>query len=155
MSILVDCPYCKTRVLPLADRRCPACLKSVDATAEQIERDRAEEAAYRAAAEQVHLGANPVRVQAQLARQGLDARQAATFVNDLEQTKLRARRDIAQKKMVVGALWFFSGIMATFVSYQSAWFLGGGVFIISWGTIIFGAVQFFRGLSELPQQQQY
>jgi hypothetical protein len=34
MSVLVNCPHCSTRVLPLAGRICPACRKNVDSPPE-------------------------------------------------------------------------------------------------------------------------
>jgi hypothetical protein len=43
--------------------------------------------------------------------------------------------------MLDGALWCGGGILVTFVTYSM-----GGPYIIAWGAIIVGAIQFFRGL---------
>ena len=51
--------------------------------------------------------------------------------------------------MVIGAIVCVGGIVVTVATYQSA--QGGGHYIIAWGAIIFGAIQFFRGLGELGQ----
>ena len=49
--------------------------------------------------------------------------------------------------MIFGALWCVGGIVVTAVTYSSAVSSpGGGHYIIAWGAIVFGAVQFFKGL---------
>ncbi|MCX6830010.1 MAG: hypothetical protein NT002_12135 [candidate division Zixibacteria bacterium] len=51
-----------------------------------------------------------------------------------------------QKNMLVGALWCIGGIIVTVATYQAAVSRGGGTYFITWGAILFGAIQFFRGL---------
>ena len=51
----------------------------------------------------------------------------------------RARRD-----MLVGGLWCLGGIAVTVLTYSAA--SGGGTYFVAWGAIVFGAIQFFRGL---------
>lgn len=46
---------------------------------------------------------------------------------------------------LIGALFFFGGIIVTIVTYTAA--EGGGTYVVAWGAIIFGAIQMFRGLS--------
>jgi hypothetical protein len=47
--------------------------------------------------------------------------------------------------MFFGALWAIGGTIATVIGYSSAG--GGGKYIVFWGAIVFGAVDFFVGLS--------
>lgn len=50
----------------------------------------------------------------------------------------------ANHDMIIGALSFIVGAAVTYFTYQSA--SGGGTYIIAWGAILFGGIQFFRGL---------
>ena len=60
-------------------------------------------------------------------------------------TKSAANR--GQNNMIFGALWCVGGIVVTAVTYSSAVSSpGGGHYIIAWGAIVFGAVQFFKWL---------
>jgi hypothetical protein len=56
------------------------------------------------------------------------------------------RRAAGRKNMIYGALICIIGTAVTVGSYALA--SGGGTYIIAWGAIIFGAVQFFRGLQQ-------
>jgi hypothetical protein len=57
---------------------------------------------------------------------------------------MAARRAAANRNMLVGGLWCVGGIVVTVVTLVSA--SGGGTYVVAWGAIIFGAIQFFRGL---------
>ena len=57
------------------------------------------------------------------------------------------RRSEATKNMIVGGLWCVGGIAITAATYSSA--DGGGTYVVAWGAIIFGAIQFFRGAANL------
>jgi hypothetical protein len=46
--------------------------------------------------------------------------------------------------MLYGGLWFFGGLIVTIVSFNAA--SGGGSYVVAYGAIIFGGIQFFRGL---------
>jgi hypothetical protein len=59
-----------------------------------------------------------------------------------------AKRKNASKDLVVGGLWFLGGIIVTVVTYSAA-SSGGGTYVVAYGAIIFGAVQFVRGLMRL------
>jgi len=52
----------------------------------------------------------------------------------------------AKKDMLFGALWCVGGIIVTAATYSAA--SGGGRYVVAWGAIIFGAIQFFRGLAK-------
>src|SRR6185295_15854679 len=56
-------------------------------------------------------------------------------------------RAIARKNMIVGALWCGGGLLVTFLTYGAATSdPNGGTYVVAWGAIVFGAIQFFRGL---------
>jgi hypothetical protein len=50
----------------------------------------------------------------------------------------------AKKNMLYGALWCIGGIVVTAVTYSAS--SDGGRYVVAWGAIVFGAIQFFRGL---------
>jgi hypothetical protein len=50
------------------------------------------------------------------------------------------------RDMVVGAIWCIGGILVTALTYgAAATNPGGGQYVIAYGAIIFGAIQFLRG----------
>ncbi len=51
--------------------------------------------------------------------------------------------------MFYGAFWCIGGIAVTVLTYQTAADMGGSRFIIAWGAILFGAIQFLRGVTRL------
>jgi hypothetical protein len=50
-----------------------------------------------------------------------------------------------RKNMLYGALWCLGGIVITALSYQAA-AKAGGRYVLAWGAIVFGGIQFIRGL---------
>ncbi len=48
--------------------------------------------------------------------------------------------------MTYGALWFIGGLVVTVATYAAA--IGGGTYVIAYGAIIYGIVQFIRGALE-------
>ena len=57
-----------------------------------------------------------------------------------------------KKNMIYGALWCIGGIVVTAVTYSAA--SGGGTYIVAWGAIIFGAIQFFYGLMQYSTKRE-
>lgn len=55
----------------------------------------------------------------------------------------------AKKNMIYGGLWAVGGTVVTVATMASA--SDGGHYVVAWGAIIFGAIQFFRGLSQLSR----
>lgn len=51
----------------------------------------------------------------------------------------------ANNDVLVGGLWLFGGLAVTAFTYLGA--SGGGSYVVAWGAIIFGGLQFFRGLA--------
>lgn len=74
---------------------------------------------------------------------GLRRTEAEIVVNNVIQQVSNARKEKAKRNMLFGALWCVGGIIVTALTYQAA--SGGGRYVIAWGAILFGAVQFIRG----------
>jgi hypothetical protein len=70
-----------------------------------------------------------------------------TAVKDMFELAKKANREVARKNMALGLIWCMGGILVTSLTYQAA--SGGGHYIVAWGAIIFGAIQFVRGLGQL------
>ena len=63
-----------------------------------------------------------------------------------------ARRATAERNMIVGGLWCVGGILVTAVTYNmAASSPGGGHYFVAWGAILFGGIQFFKGLAQLGE----
>ena len=46
--------------------------------------------------------------------------------------------------MLYGALWFIGGVAVTAVTYAAA--TGGGTYVVTYGAILYGVIQFCVGL---------
>lgn len=58
-----------------------------------------------------------------------------------------------ERDLKVGALWCIGGIIVTAVTYSNATASpSGGHYIIAWGAILFGGIQFLKGLFGLASQ---
>ena len=108
------------------------------------------QAVYELAAEQMKNGASEQQIQSMLVEKGLDQESAATVVSNLTRIRSEAIREAGRKNMVYGALWCIGGIVVTVVTYRAA--SSGGTYVVAWGAIVFGAIQFFRGLVQLSGQ---
>jgi hypothetical protein len=58
------------------------------------------------------------------------------------------KRKAALKVMLTGGLVCGIGLLITIGTYAAA-SDGGGTYFIMWGPVIFGAIQFFKGLGQL------
>jgi hypothetical protein len=51
------------------------------------------------------------------------------------------------KNMIIGALWCVGGILVTAITYNmAANDSHGGSYFVAYGAVIFGGIQFFKGL---------
>ena len=105
-----------------------------------------EQAHYSFAAQQMHSGIAPTVIEKNLTQRGLDTEAAAIVVSNLMQAKAKALKDAGRKNMLYGALWCIGGVVVTALSYQAAANAGGGKYVLAWGAIVFGGIQFFRGM---------
>jgi hypothetical protein len=72
-----------------------------------------------------------------LVQQGIDAESASTIVFNMQEKISELKKERARKDMLYGALWCVGGIVATV----------SNIGFIFWGAIIFGGIQFFKGLA--------
>ncbi|MBT1703348.1 hypothetical protein [Chryseosolibacter indicus] len=75
-------------------------------------------------------------VQKALIDKGLSTDAAYTIVSKLEDEIIKAKKDAAQKDILYGALWCAGGTIATLAN----------IGFIFWGAILFGGIQFIKGL---------
>ena len=78
-------------------------------------------------------------VVALLKGRGLDEDSANTVVNNLQMEITKAKKGRAHKDMLYGGLWCVGGTIATM----------SHIGFIFWGAIVFGGIQFFKGLINL------
>jgi len=76
--------------------------------------------------------------------EGLDEASAENVVYNIEAQIENVKSSKAKKDMLWGGLWMFGGIIVTAVTMSAA--SGGGRYVVAWGAIVFGGIQFFRGI---------
>src|SRR4051812_22109391 len=84
----------------------------------------------------VNENKNSIEVKDALVAKGLSPEAAFTIVGNVEDEIAKAQKDRAKKDMLYGALWCIGGLIAT----------AAHIGFIFWGAILFGAVQFIKGL---------
>jgi len=92
---------------------------------------------------------SPYEVRSLLIQQGLDAEIASLIVENLEtQVSISNRGDSAQanQDILQGTAWLIGGSIVTALTYAAA--SDGGIYVITYGAIIFGAVQLIKGIIE-------
>jgi len=72
-----------------------------------------------------------------LIAKGMPYDAANTIVDNVEQQIKEAKKERAKKDMLYGGLWCVGGIIAT----------ASNIGLIFWGAILFGGIQFFKGLA--------
>jgi len=102
-------------------------------------------AVYGYAAELAKAKLTRPEIESKLVDKGLDQESAAVVVDNLFKARSKFMKEAGRKNMLYGALWCAGGAIVTMVTYDSA-SKGGGRTIVAWGAILFGAIQFFRGL---------
>jgi len=55
---------------------------------------------------------------------------------------------VGRKNMLYGGLWCVGGTVVTVGTYWVAASSGGGTYFLTWGAILFGAIQFLKGLNQ-------
>jgi len=92
---------------------------------------------YQFAAESmIHRDKTAREVKMDLVKQGMDESNAQSIVDEVESQINNAHNAKANKDMLYGALWVVGGLILTFAK----------IGFIFWGAILFGGIQFFRGL---------
>ncbi|MEH0153915.1 hypothetical protein V6R21_07185 [Limibacter armeniacum] len=81
----------------------------------------------------------PAVVKKILVDEGVNLELASAIVDKLQSQIEAAKKERAQKDMLYGALWCIGGTILTVAD----------IGFIFWGAILFGAVQFFKGVANL------
>ena len=107
------------------------------------------EGVYEHAASLVQDGKTKAEVCEDLKSRGLNDESASVVADSVFELRAKALKESGQLNTLYGALLCVGGIVVTAVTYQIAAVLSGaGPHIIAWGAIVFGAIQFFRGLAQ-------
>lgn len=113
----------------------------------QAERENAAKAVYSYAADLMKRGQSDQAIQIELVAKGLSPDVAMTIINNLRQVRSQGSGSSAMKNMLIGAAIAIVGIVITVGTYASAASTpGGGRYVVFYGLIIVGAIQFLRGL---------
>ncbi|PZR40523.1 MAG: hypothetical protein DI538_03965 [Azospira oryzae] len=91
----------------------------------------------------VNEGKSSAEAKEALMERGLSDNAAYTIVSGLEDQISSAKKERARKDMLYGALWCIGGTVATLAN----------IGFIFWGAILFGGIQFFKGLINYTQEQ--
>jgi len=123
--------------------------------------EKAVEAIYAYAGALMREGKSRSEVEEALVAKGIERKTAAVVVDKLIAARAQSamgpvvdydggrnlRKEEGSRNMVIGGLICVVGLVITIATYSAA-SEGGGRYVVAWGAIIFGAVRFFRGLSQ-------
>lgn len=106
-------------------------------------------AVYEFAASQVVSGKSKSQVEQALLEKGMDVESAKIVTSTVFRMHNDAMSDAGKKNMLYGLLWCVGGAIVTAVTYQmAASSPSGGRYVVAWGAIVFGAIQFLRGAAQ-------
>jgi hypothetical protein len=102
---------------------------------------------YQRAANLANKGKSKDNIQTELHSMGLNQETASVVIENVFRLRKKAHREAGARNLLVGAAWCVGGIVVTALTYQMA--SGGGTFIVAWGAVLFGGIQFLRGLGRI------
>lgn len=79
-----------------------------------------------------------------LVDKGIRPEDADIVIKNLKEQYKQEKKEAGNKNMLYGALWGVGGLLVTLLTYCAA--SNGGTYVVAWGAVIFGAIQFFKGL---------
>jgi hypothetical protein len=136
----------------MAGRICPSCRKNLDAPPEPAPTP-AGEIDYGMASAPMQVGGDPSGFADPRAQRVVDSRETQEAYRQYQQATTEANRQIGQKNMMFGALWCFGGLALTAISFRAAANSGGGRYVLAWGAILFGGIQFIRGMIQSASRE--
>ncbi len=98
-----------------------------------------------AASLMLHRKMNSYEVKTALMERGMTEDEATIMADSIESEIENAHKAKANKDMLWGAVWCIGGTIVTAATYSAA-SNGGGRYVVAWGAIVFGGIQFIRGL---------
>ncbi len=108
----------------------------------------------KAVAQDLSNGTQPRTIVEMLIKQGWQPGNAQQYVANVQASLTRYRASNVHRSqlanqyarhMIFGLLWAVGGTVITVATYSAA-SNGGGRYVIAWGAIVFGIIDFFRGL---------
>jgi len=93
----------------------------------------------------LHQDKNTYEVRTALMNRGMEENEAILMAESIESEINSAHKAKANKDMLWGAVWCVGGIIVTAATYSAA-SNGGGKYFVAWGAILFGGIQFVRGV---------
>ena len=109
------------------------------------EKMQAARAIFDAAASELARGASKQEIVSKLVAHKMKKKIAIQFVDKVEQGINQAFTKKYKKHMIYGILWCIGGTLVTAITYSAA-SERGGTYVIAYGAVVFGAIDFFRGL---------
>jgi hypothetical protein len=91
-------------------------------------------------------GRTDKEIHAAIIEKGLDEEQADMIIGSLE-SKAKEILSAHETNMMIGGFICIAGIVITLWSYSAAFAGSGGTYVITWGAVLFGAIRFFKGMS--------
>jgi hypothetical protein len=108
---------------------------------------------YQYAAHMMKSGCSDWQIGKALVEKGLNPEQAQIVIQKLHQVRAQVFRKAGMRDMLVGGGFCLLGLIVTIGTFSAATSSPtGGRYIVAWGAIIFGAIQFFRGLSRVSSK---
>jgi hypothetical protein len=86
---------------------------------------------------------SPEEATKELIKNGLDSESATVVINNLQLQIKQAKKDGAAQNMFYGVVCFVIGIAITLGTMAMA--NDGGTYVLAWGAILFGGLQFLYG----------
>jgi hypothetical protein len=105
---------------------------------------------YNLAAQYMSVGKSDEEIQTKLVKEGLDEAAVPTVLAELRAAFKEGQLAAAKKDMLHGGLWLVGGLLVTGITFAMA--SEGGSYFMTWGAIIFGGIQFFKGLIRTLQK---
>ncbi len=87
----------------------------------------------------VHENKSAYEAKAALVDKGIRPENARLLVENLENQLREVKYERARKDIIFGVIWFTGGTVATVA----------GIGLIFWGAILFGGIQFYRGMNNM------
>lgn len=72
--------------------------------------------------------------------------------NVVTQDQRRVWANSGKRSIGFGVVWFVAGLLITIISYQAA--VGGGIYFVAWGPMVYGLIRIGRGIYLLNKAQQ-
>jgi hypothetical protein len=111
------------------------------------------QAIFAFAAQLMGQGVSDKDVETQLINKGLGREEALLVIRKLHEAGGYSLKDVGRKNMIYGALWCVGGLIVTIVTYaMAAAEPHGGSYVVAWGAVVFGAIQFIRGMNQVTNK---